>query len=501
MSHLPILQVLVPLLSATLCVLIPSAWFARTVAIGAAVSSLWIAVTMLMQVTGGQPLVYELGGFPPPWGIEYRVDNATAYILVIVSMIASVVMSFGPTSGTATRIPHGREHLFYATLLLALTGMLGITVTGDAFNVFVFLEITSLSSYALIGMGTGKRAPVAAYSYLILGTIGGTFYLLGVGLCYQMTGTLNMGDLAVRLLPVQDTRTVVLGFALIAVGLSIKLAVFPLHQWLPNAYTYAPPVVSAFLAATATKVMYYVLARMIFTVFGAAYVFGVLHIDRMLLPLSVVAMFAGSLAAIYQTDIKRLLAFSSVAQIGYMTLGLAYNSELGLTGGFVHLFNHALMKGGLFLVVACVTYRIGSSQIGDMAGLGRRMPLTMAAFVTGGLAIIGVPGTVGFVSKWYLVLGALEKGWYGIAFLILLSSMLAVVYVWKVIEVVYFGEAKDTGDGDGSGDGKTGGGDAPLSMLIPTWVLIAGTVVFGFNTDATAGVARQVAQQLMGTGS
>jgi len=205
-------------------------------------------------------------------------------------------------------------------------------------------------------------------------------------------------------------------------------------------------------------------------------------------PLSLAAMFVGSTAAIFQLNIKRLLAYSSIAQIGYMTLGLSFNSVTGLAGGLVHLFNHALLKGGLFLVVACVVYRVGSARIADMRGLGRRMPLTMFAFVIGGLGLIGVPGTVGFVSKWYLVLAALERGWLPVAALILLSSLLAVMYVWRVIEVAYFQEP----------DPESEVTDAPLSMLIPVWVLVGASLYFGLFTEYTAGVAEAAARQLMG---
>ena len=180
-----------------------------------------------------------------------------------------------------------------------------------------------------------------------------------------------------------------------------------------------------------------------FHVFGAAFVFNVLHFDAILKPLSLVAMFVGSIAAIYQTNIKRLLAYSSIAQIGYMTLGLSMNNLNGLSGGLVHIFNHGVTKGGLFLVVACITYRIHSSTINDMSGLGRRMPITMGAFVVGGLSLIGIPASAGFVSKWYLVLGAFDNGEWWIAIFILLSSLLAVGYVWKVIEVAYFRPAPE----------------------------------------------------------
>jgi multicomponent Na+:H+ antiporter subunit D len=488
-SNLPALQVILPLMAAPVCVLLRHHLASRIFALAISWTSLCVSWAILGEVQVQGVISYELGGFPPPMGIELRIDHGNAFILMIVSLIGAVVMTLGKALDEIS-LPQERHYLFYAAYLLCLCGLLGITVTGDAFNVFVFLEVTSLASYTLISMGKTRRAVRAAFSYLIMGTIGGTFILIGIGLMYQMTGTLNMADLAVRLQALEPNRTMVVAFAFLGVGTAIKLAVFPLHQWLPNAYAYAPAMVSAFLAATATKVSYYVLVRVIFTIFGAAYVFGTLGFDMVLLPVSILAMFIGSTAAIFQTDLKRLLAYSSIAQIGYMTLGLSMNSHYGLSGGLVHLFNHALMKGGLFLVVACVVYRISSSKIEDYRGLGRRMPLTMAAFVIGGLSLIGVPGTVGFVSKWYLVVGALQKGWLIVAVLILLSSLLAVVYIWKVVELAYLQKPAE----------GAGPCEAPLSMLIPTWILIWGTVYFGLDTTLTAQVAETAAAQLMGLG-
>ena len=247
-------------------------------------------------------------------------------------------------------------------------------------------------------------------------------------------------------------------------------------------------MVSAFLAATATKVSYYLLVRVVFTIFGASFVFDTLGLDLLLVPLSLAAMFVGSIAAIYQTDLKRLLAYSSIAQIGTMTLALSFATVTGLQAGLIHLFNHAIMKGGLFLVAACIVARLGSSAIADMRGLGRRMPLTMAAFVVGGLGLVGVPATAGFVSKWYLVLAALEKGWTGVALLILASSLIALVYVWRVVEVAYF---QPPAEGSPARE-------APLSLLVPTWILIGATLFFGLSTDLTVGVAEVAARQLLG---
>lgn len=487
MEHLPALQIVLPLVAAPICLLLRRASVVRVFAVAVSWLSLGIALSLLGRVHDAGAVSYAMGGWSPPLGIEYRVDLLSAYVLVIVSAIASVVLPFG-IEGANLRIPRERTYLFYSAFLLGLSGLMGIAITGDAFNIFVFVEISSLASYTLISLGRDRRAFTAAFSYLVIGTVGGTFILIGVGLLYQMTGTLNLQDLAQRLPPVLETRTIWMAFAFLVIGTSIKLAVFPLHQWLPNAYSFAPAVVSAFLSATATKVAYYVLVRLIFTVFGAAFVFEVMHLQLLLVPLSLAAMFVGSIAAIYQTHLKRMLAYSSVAQIGYMTLGLGLANESGLTGGLVHLFNHALMKGGLFLVAACVVYRVGSESISELRGLGRRMPLTMAAFVVGGLSLIGVPGTVGFVSKWYLVLGALDREWYAVAFLILLSSLLAVVYVWRVVEVMFFQDGAESATRE----------EVPPSMWIPTWVLIGATIFFGFNTSLTAGVASDAAAMLFG---
>jgi multicomponent Na+:H+ antiporter subunit D len=227
--------------------------------------------------------------------------------------------------------------------------------------------------------------------------------------------------------------------------------------------------------------------RFFFTIFGAEFSFGQMHLNRVLMPLALVAILAMSLVAIYQPNVKRMLAFSSVAQIGYMILGISFGSVLGVTAGIIHLFNHALMKGALFLAVGCVVLRLGSSDLADWKGLGRRMPVTMAAFVVGGLGLIGVPLTVGFISKWYLILAALEKGWWPVALLALISSLLAVMYVWRVVEVAYFQKP----------DSDVVIKEAPLQMQISLWILTLATLYFGVSTELTAGVAQQAAQWLL----
>ena len=490
-AHLPALQVVIPLISAPLCALLPAG---RTVWLAAMTAS-WLAFLMaallLNQVLAHGPISYLMGSWPVPWGIEYRVDALNAYMLLIVAGIGAIVMTFGRVIvENRIRLPVNKQPWFYTAYLLCLTGLLGITITGDAFNVFVFLEISSLSSYVLISIGRDRRALTAAYQYLIMGTIGATFILIGIGLLYVMTGTLNMGDLAARIPAVADTRTVRAAFAFLTIGVSLKLALFPLHLWLPNAYAYAPSVVTAFLAATATKVAVYVLLRFFFTIFGAKFSFEAMQLDKVLLPLALVGIFSASLVAIFQTNVKRMLAYSSVAQIGYMILGISLVSVTGLTAGISHLFNHALMKGALFMALGCVSFRVGAAELDRMAGVGRAMPWTMGAFVIGGLSLIGVPLTAGFVSKWYLIVGALEKGWWPVAVLVLVTSLLAVIYIWRVVEVAYFKPAPE---------GRVVR-EAPLALLVPTWALALANLYFGLDTSLNAGVARLAAQSLLGVG-
>ena len=487
-EHLPALQVVIPLLCAPICMLVRYRDWSWIVALFGSWASLAIAWILLQQVIATGTISYHMGNWAPPLGIEYRIDLVNAFVLLIVSAIAAVVTPYARES-LRTEFGSNRIYMFYTAYMLCLCGLLGVTITGDAFNLFVFLEISSLSSYVLIAMGRDRRALTAAYQYLVLGTIGATFIVIGIGLLYAETGTLNMVDLAKRLADQPLSRTIGASFGFLVVGISLKLALFPLHLWLPNAYTYAPSVVSAFLAATATKVAVYVLLRFLFTVFDVELSFGFMPLDTMLFVLAVIAMFAASAVAIFQTNLKRMLAYSSVAQIGYIILGISFANVNGLAAGILHLFNHALIKGGMFLALGCIFYRLATVNINDMAGIGRRMPWTMGAFVVGGLGLIGVPLTVGFISKWYLVLGALERDWWLAAALVLLSSHLAVVYVWRVIEVAYLKPVPENAS-------KIE--DAPPAMLIPTWLLIGASIYYGINTELTVGVAKQAAQQLLG---
>jgi multicomponent Na+:H+ antiporter subunit D len=486
--HLSVLQVIIPLIAAPLCLLLRKSELAWAFATLVAFITLAVSIALLSQVMQTGQISYELGGWEAPWGIEYRVDMLNAPLLVLISAISAVALLAARTS-IENEIPENRHTFFYIAWLLCMAGLLGITATGDAFNVFVFLEISSLATYTLIALGKDRRALWASFQYLVAGTIGATFILLGIGLMYVMTGTLNMADLAQRLPEVENTKTVFTAFAFMIVGLCMKLALFPLHLWLPNAYAFAPSIVTTFLAATATKVAVYVMIRFIFDVFGFEFSFTHFPLQEVLLTLGIAGIFVASVVAIYQDNLKRMLAYSSVAQVGYIILGISFASQTVIMATLLHMLNHGLMKAALFLALAAVVYRMGIAQLSQMHGIASRMPFTMAAFLIGGLSLIGVPLTVGFISKWYLVSAALENGWWAVAAAILLGSLLSVVYIWRVIEVAYFKPVSES-----TPDVK----EAPAALLIPMWILVLANLYFGIETSLTVGVSQMAAAELFG---
>lgn len=487
LDHIAVLVVVLPLMAAPVVVLLRSGLAGWAVSLAVSAATVALSAALLALVPGTGALSYAIGSWAPPWGIEYRVDAGSALVSLLVSGIALVVLPFARRAVQA-EVDGDREYLFYALFLLCLCGLLGMILTGDAFNVFVFLEITSLATYALIALGRDRRALTAAYQYLLLGTIGATLYVIGVGLLYLVTGTLNLADLAQRLPGVADRRPVIAGLAFITVGLGLKAAIFPLHAWLPNAYAYAPSAVSAFLAATATKVSLYVMMRVYYSVIGAPTVFGTDPTGAVLMALSVAALFVGGAAAIAQSDLRRLLAFSSVGQIGYITLGIALASAGGLTAAVAHVVAHGLTKGALFLLAGCVALRVGGTGLDRLAGLGRTMPLTSLAIVIGGLSLVGVPGTVGFASKWALVSAALSAQLWWVAAVVLVSSLLALAYVWKFVECAYLSEPPP---------GAPARGEAPADMTLPALLLTGGVVALGLQASPLLEAASRAASALL----
>ncbi|MCC2616272.1 monovalent cation/H+ antiporter subunit D family protein [Aestuariibacter halophilus] len=493
-DHLAAWLVILPLLCAPVMVLLNRSKLVWLLNLVVSASCLIIALHILWDVSTGTVIHYAMGGWTPPWGIEYRIDGLNALVAVIVSAMATACAVYARKS-VEQEISVHVHGLFYAAFQLCFLGLLGIALTGDIFNLFVFLEISSLASYALIAMGRNRKALNSAFHYLILGTLGATFFLIGVGLAFAATGTLNMADMALSLQDAANTPLLLTAFALIVVGVALKAAIYPLHLWLPGAYAYAPSVVSVFLAATATKVAIYVLIRCLFSVFEPDYMLDTFLPD-ILVVLGGVAILYGSLRAIYQEGMKKMLAYSSVAQIGYMVMGIGFLSAAGLTASLLHMFNHALMKGAMFMAVGLFVYRVNTATFDNLKGMGREMPYTFFAMVLAALSLVGVPGTVGFVSKWQLLQAALENRHWGMVMIILLGSLMAAIYVWKLIEVLYFQQPEKLRvQGVSSGSERIG--RSPAGMVIALWVMALGCVYFGLDTDLSLHSAQYAVTELL----
>ena len=501
-KHLPALVIVIPLLSAIIAPIAGRinkalSWYVAAIA---TFLSFVISLFLLQTVMEQGRISYWMGGWEPPWGIEYAIDYLNVFVLIIVSFMAFVGVIYS-RKNINVEIDEVRKPFFYSVYLLFVTGLMGMLVTGDIFNIYVFLEITSLSGYALIALGKKRQALVAAFNYLVMGTVGATFFLLGIGYLYLMTGTLNIADLATRLPEFYQTKAVFTAFTFIVVGICIKLAVFPLHFWLPNAYTYAPSVISAVMAATGAKVAAYALIRVMFTLFNPEfYVLAPFNIQSILLIFAVLAILVGSIMALAQTDIKKMLAYSSIGQIGYIVLGIALMNVTGMIGALIHLLNHALMKGALFFAVGAVVYRTGFTSIENLRGLGKKMPWSMATFTIAALSMTGVPLTVGFISKWYLAVASIEMGMYWLLPVILLSSLLTAIYFWRILDNIWFKPAlgeESLKHGHDSHQTPVKSNDAPLSMLIPTFTVAVLCIVFGVFAYAPVSLAEKAAVILL----
>ncbi|OGO18652.1 MAG: NADH/ubiquinone/plastoquinone (complex I) [Chloroflexi bacterium RBG_16_48_7] len=431
--------------------------------------SLLASIFGLITVLQSGPIHYYLGGWAPPLGIEYVLDDLSAFMAVIILSIAFLSMIYSRQS-FLKEVPDKIVPL-YSLLLLLIAGLSGIVVTGDLFNVYVFLEIASLSAYAVTGIGNDK-APVAVIRYIIIGTIGACFYLLGVGFIYFATGSLNMADVAHLLPGLSESRLIVVAAVFIVIGMALKMALFPFHIWLPDVYTYAPSGVITFVAPLMTKVGAYVVIRMLISVFMPDYLAGTLPIMTVVSWLAAVGIIAGSIMAIAQKDMRRMLAYSSVAQICYVALGIGLANPIGLIGAMLHILNHAVMKGCLFQVAGGIRYSTGLWHIPRFAGLGRRMPWTMGAFAVAAISMVGIPPAAGFFSKWYLVLGSVDAGNWIFVAIILISSLLNAIYFFRILEKVYASPQVDD-------PAINTAVDPPRSMLAPMMTLAISIIVLG----------------------
>ena len=432
-------------------------------------------------VTSGKPIYYTFGGWTPPWGIEYAIDHLNALILVVVSFVSLLVSVYAKRS-VEKELPQSKLHLFYTLFLLQITGLFGITATGDAFNLYVLLEIASFAAYAMIAMGE-KGAVFASFRYVIYGTIGACAYLMGVGFLYILTGSLNMLDFA-RLLPaIVGSKPLIIGMAFFIVGISIKMGIFPLHSWMPDSYTLAPSAVSSLLAPLFTKVGAYVIIRLLFTVFDPDFSTEIYPLTEIMGWITVVGILFAGIMALAQTDLKRMFTYLIVAEMGYIVIGICCANQMGLTGSILHIVNDMLMMVCLFTAVGAIYYQTGSRKISDLRTVHRIMPITMTVFLVGSLSVIGVPPFCGFFSKWYLLLGAINAEKWHLLVVLLVSSLINAILFFRVIEKAYI-EPREEGVHDHHCPVTVSMDKVPISMLVPMVIIAASILLMGFFSNS-----------------
>lgn len=485
----PALVVVLPLIVSAIIAFMPSSRWPWTISMITLVVHLFISFELLSMVQTSGVILYEFGNWQPPWGIAFKIDGINIGLQIIFSSFV-LITTFYSRKIFLSEIHPDDSGKAYSLWLLAVGSLNGIILTNDIFNLFVFLEISALSSISLIALGAGmnRKALLAAFNYLIIGAIGATFYVIGVGFAYSMTGTLNMSDLVIQLSQYSTGQLAIFaGMSFMLIGLMVKSAVFPLHLWLPPAYSYAPSAVSTLFAALATKAILYFFVRLIYEVFTFYDHYLIIFLDYVLMPLSVSAIFVGTIIAIYQDDIKKLLAYSSIAQIGYITLAFSMNDQSGITAGFIHIFNHALIKGGLFMAIGYFAF---SSQdrvtLSSINGYGQKYPITSFALLICGVSLIGIPLTNGFVSKLYLFQALYYNHMFITIALVAISSALAVIYFWKIVESLWFSSI------------KTEVVSEDPAIYIPLWIVAISIIIFGVFSAPIVELANMASINLFG---
>jgi proton-translocating NADH-quinone oxidoreductase chain M len=445
----------------------------------ALLSNLIISLKLLPRVLE-HPVHVMIAGFAPPFGINLVAGPVGILFAILISLVGLLVSIYA-----FDYIREDIQEKYHILYLLLLTGATGVVLTGDIFNLFVFFEILCIASYALVAYFGDKAGIEAAVKYLIQGALGSGFILIGIGLLYGRFGTLNMADIAGNIRSVHSI-SIFVPFAFLITGFGVEAAIFPLNSWLPDAHSSAPSSISAILSGIAIEVGLYAMVRVVFTLFGAASMF------TFLLFLGILTLLIGELCAFSQENIKRMLAYSSIGQIGLIVFALALASPGGIAGGLFQLVSHTLAKALLFITAGYMISRCGSMNISSFEGMGKKMPFTSLAFTIGAFSLVGMPPFIGFPGKFMIVKAALteqEVFFTVLIALVLLATIVEAAYFFKVVQVIYF---KGT---DNQRDKKME--IAPYSVLIPVFVFVGLIVIVGIYPKLITDVVNSSAAELL----
>ena len=437
MSHqLPAILFLLPLFAAISMpvVCLKHRHWSKSISLTILAAMVLVSILNLHNVVNHGEVRYAFSGWTAPLGIEWVADGLASVILVLLSVLGLLGVVFtGPTSPKALG---GRIVHYYTLILLFFSALTGIVFARDLFNLFVFLEVAAISSYALIGVA-GGRALFAAFRYLILGTIGASIYLLGVSYLYAVTGTLNMADMADKLPFLLGSKALVGGLLFIFIGLGIKMALVPFHAWMPEAYAYAPDSVSPILASLLTKIVLLAWVRIIYWVLNASTVISDIPILQLVAVLGALAAVIGASLALAQRDLKMMFAYGGISHIGIILIGIGQGNQTGFVGGIFYLLNDAVMQAALFFLAGVAFCHYGVRTIDDIGRVGKQAPWLSGSLIVIALGMVGLPPTGGFFGKWNIILGALEADNYVSVAAVVLSTLLTLAYFVKLFEGIF----------------------------------------------------------------
>lgn len=490
--HLPVILFLLPFLSAVSMPAValwrPGA--CRPLAIGTLSTMVLVSGIALIQIISDGPISYPFGGWNRPIGIEWVLDGLAAIVLVPLSIMTLLATLYaGP--GIEASLPEKAPH-FYTLVLLLVSALTGIVMSADLFNLFVFLEVASLCGYALVAVG-GGRALISAFRYLMLGTIGASFYLLGIGYLYATTGTLNMADLARQLPGLLQSTAVLLGLVFIFIGLGIKIALVPLHGWLPDAYADAPDPVSPLIASVMTKVSLYALIRITFWVVGVEAVWKEIPFMVYVGWVGAIATLTGAFLALSEKNIKKIFAYGGISHIGLIVMGVSLGNPTGFAGGIFYLVNDTVMQAALFFVAGTLAYHHGIREFKDLARITKPMPWTSGALIVTALSMIGIPPTGGFFGKWFILLGALEAKNYIAVGAIILGTVLTLAYFIKILEIFFLTQAESGTDPGLPEPLASPALEGPWQMRLGLGISAVCILLFGFFSDPVIALLKQLA--------
>ncbi len=476
-KNFPIMIILILYISAFTMPIIKKKRSVKIIALCSMVISVVLSILLFIYVNRNGEILYRVGHFDSPWGIELKIGLLEAIISILFTSISSIIQWYSIYS-VEVELKEPKIPLYYTLVNLLIGALLGIVYTNDLFNAFVFIEISNIAACGIVIVKDKKENIRAALKYLILSSVGSGLVLMGLAFIYSITGNLNMTYINKELINNfhEYNKSVMIALGLFTAGLGVKGAMFPMHVWLPDAHSNAPSTSSAILSAVVLKAYVILYIKILYRVFGYEIVseFPILLI---VLILGSLGMIVGSLLAILQKDMKRIIAYSSVAQMGYIFFGIGLGNKIGLVATIFHIITHAVVKSSLFLVVGSVIEQTGEKEVSKIKGIGKEMPITMGIFTFGALSMVGIPLFPGFISKFNFALGSIDANKSIFVIVILLSSLLNALYYLPIVINGYFGE-------ENLKNKVLKSKEKPIKKILPILVLASGILYLGIASNS-----------------